>query len=143
MPEESWAKDSFLYCFDHVQIREQRLANLTFFSSTGKFSPLPLTALHWLTRMFKMVVSVFAMSKNNISSNPRSLRKTRHSQFPLGHALRHICLPQLTAPESRDSLSLEDSLEQAKSKTDNKDKNKGLHTSQAHRGSGFPPMNQM
>lgn len=53
-------------------LEEQRATNLPFFTTTDKFSPLSLTSLQWLTRMFNRVDSVCPMSKNMISPNSRT-----------------------------------------------------------------------
>ena len=93
MPKGSWPKDSFLYCFDDLQVKGpyrwppyfeggpfRAAETLTCSSLLLLTSFLFPTSLQWLTRMFNGVDSVCPMSKNNVSPSPRTQKKTVNTE---------------------------------------------------------------
>jgi hypothetical protein len=87
---------------------EQRATNLPFFTTTDRFSPLSLTSLQWLTRVFNGVDSVCPISKNIVSPSPRTQKEISNTnkQRKRQSIHRQSPLPQVQKPGYADSSPL-------------------------------------
>lgn len=120
MPKGSWPKDSFLYCFDDLQVKGpyrwppyfeggpfRAAETLTCSSLLLLTSFLFPTSLQWLTRMFNGVDSVCPMSKKVISPSPRTQNEiTNTNKHREKQSTHSFPLPWAQKPGYTDSSPL-------------------------------------